>query len=168
MTPTVSSPLAQQVAALAAELRAHAAADAGMRAAVAALISACVLRIFALLEDLITLWQSGQLPPLAQASPRRQTAPKSPISGLRTRHAVQRPARQLRPQPARMPAPAQILSAAPRPSQSHPPGPRATAPWRVGASDRGVSCAATRPIGPPRRFFGPVPAPPSHAIFITI
>ena len=59
---THPSPLADDLA----HLRATAQAGSvrrGPRDAIAALLMACLARLFARLEDMLRLWQSGQLPP---------------------------------------------------------------------------------------------------------
>jgi len=74
-------PLAERIADMAAELRAtadEAAAQAGLVAALHALILAALVRIFTRLEDMVALWQSGQLPPLAPARHAERSAPNPP------------------------------------------------------------------------------------------
>ena len=85
MLLSTPSLLAQHVAGIHAELRAeadHHAAQAGVIAALHALILTALARLFARLDDLLALWQAGQLPPLIARAP--ASRPKSAVN-LRVR-----------------------------------------------------------------------------------
>ena len=170
MTSTATSPLAQQVAGFTAELRAHAATSAGVEAALRALICACLLRIMEQLEHLITLWQSGHLPPIPHhAIPNRANQPTSasqPAGTAPSQHSAIRQTRQRLPTRAPLPAsPASPASlAAARRRQQTPRDPNAP-DWRhlalrhpaagrvsVAAHNSGVANAAHRQTGPPSIF----------------
>ncbi len=93
------SPLAAQVAAITAGIRAESdlrAAEAGLIAALQALILATLARLFSRLESLIELWAAGQLPIPAHTPHRRATAPARPrpnsVPAPRARRAIPRPA----------------------------------------------------------------------------
>ena len=100
------SPLADQFAGL----RAAPTADNGsimLPAALHALIAAIFARIFARLEDLLRLWQSGQLPPpkthpvssrTPRQTPRRkQRTTNGTENHLSTNHVDKRPFKNLKP-----------------------------------------------------------------------
>ena len=76
-------PLASQVAGITADLRATAdlhAAQAGLVAALRALILATLARLFTHLEGLIALWQSGQLPAPENQFREHQNRPDGPAA----------------------------------------------------------------------------------------
>ena len=89
--------LAHHLAALTAELRAQAdraAAEAGLIAALHALILATLARLFTRLETLVDLWAAGQLPHLTQAvRPRATPAPAHPSPPRQAAIAAPRPHR---------------------------------------------------------------------------
>ena len=76
---------APQVASIAADLRATAdfhAAQAGLVAALHALILAALARLFTRLEDLVTLWQSGQFSAPASHIREPQSRPGGPMARM--------------------------------------------------------------------------------------
>ena len=114
---SIPTPLAIQVAGIAADLHAtaeHRAAQAGVVAALHALILATLARLFTCLEDLVTLWQSGQLPAPAPRLRHRQNQPAAAPAAIKrpaaNRAAPAAPPRPHSPNPARAPAPACIAT----------------------------------------------------------
>ncbi len=172
MSETSPPPLAEQVAAVAAELRLAAARrteEFGPIAAIQALILATLARIFTTLAGMVALWQAGLLPPLTPRRPsaaprphvlslasapalhpraqrqRHHIAPESPIP------TVPQPAPSVRPTPIGASAPAPILAPVLAPYPRHP------------------SHAALARAPPwPTRSKPPEPQPPPHANFVTI
>lgn len=142
------SPLAQHLAVILTDIRAgaaHQAARNGAVAALHALILAAFARLLTRFENLLTLWQSGQLAQPAPAQPpstqHHTTAPQ--IRPLRATTYPRRPARAL--PVTRHPAAQPATAAIPR-----PPEPRAT-------------------TAPQLSFFNALQAPsPTYAVFVTI
>jgi len=98
-------PLAQQVAGIAANMRAQAAdqaAQAGLIASLHALILAALAQIFAHLGAMFDLWQSGQLPPCPAPAPRSPSA----TTQRTTAHATPSPEPCRRPHARNSAAPA--------------------------------------------------------------
>ena len=94
----LSTPLAQQIAAITAAIRTeadHHANQAGLVASLHALIFAALSRLFTRLESILTLWQAGQLPHPAQSPhPRPALEPsESPRATTPITPAPRRPSR---------------------------------------------------------------------------
>ena len=147
MDQTLSTPLAAQVGAITAAIRAEAnqrAAQAGVIAALHALIFAAFARMVAGLEKLIQLWQSGLLPQASATAPRH-----SPPSAATTPHAHNGVSG---PSGLRASAPATTQPAATQPSAS-PDGHarRAAASSAVGLFPRAAA---------PRHAYAPGPQAP--------
>ena len=80
-------PFVQQLAGISATLRADAAAracESGVIAALQALLLAALLRLVDRLQELVTLWAAGQLPPPRPRAPRR-ALPYTRTTDCRTR-----------------------------------------------------------------------------------
>ena len=165
MLGTPPPPLAEQVAALAADLRLEAARqgeESGIIAALQALILISLARIFTSLERMVALWQAGLLPPPAPRRPRVATqhprsvapTPRRPRARRHSRATAPRSPAPLAPEPVRRPAPRPPITAAapvpaPFPPAARPRAPARAPPWRHLS----------------RRLQTP---PPLHAHFVTI
>jgi len=122
-------PLATRVAGIAADLRATAdlhAAQAGALAALHALILAAFVRLFDRLADLVTLWQSGQLPPPSRTQHRHPGS--SAKADARSRATTPNPARTR--QTARCPSPSRPVDPCSHQARSLSPRTAARAPGR--------------------------------------
>ncbi len=163
MSEITPPPLARQIGGIAAELRAHAqeeSARTGLAAVVHALILALLARIFGRLENMVALWQAGQLPALAP-QPARATA-RTPAPAA--------PANPWRWLAAFLPFPA-IPATEPR-RATHPRTPRQRQATRLAPCQAAPASpkraptpiAAARPSrARPRPFTPPVPALQAHA-----
>jgi len=117
-----------------------------------ALIIACLARIFARLEQIFLLWQTGQLPPPQARStqrptarrnaarrnvPRQNRAPLLPAPAPRARRHKSRVAT---PPPAQCPAPLHTIipSARPRPAHDPPAAMPAKNGQRTASSNRAI------------------------------
>ena len=144
----LSTPLAQQIAAITAAIRTeadHHANQAGLVASLHALIFAALSRLFTRLESILTLWQAGQLPHPAQSPhPRPALEPsESPRATTPITPAPRRPSR---------------ARAAPNPPAS-PPG---ASPMR--ANTAATTNARRSQPAPAHSPAANCPAPPSRRL----
>ncbi len=116
------TPLGAQIASLRKAGTAPSGADRRMlSAALHALIAAIFARIFDRLEQILLLWQSGQLPAPLIRAPRAATAPRQHLAKPRRHRASQRSRAPLpKPQAAKRPC-APNPSAASAPFTTPPP-----------------------------------------------
>jgi len=144
--------LAQALAGITAELRADAGAAPGVQAALRALVCACLLRIMEQLEHLLTLWRSGQLPPIPHRALRMASSPAPPKPASATSrplHVTTRPTRH----PRRAPSPLPTAPAVAPPRQS--PKTQPTPPdrrHRPAALHIRIRVVAHHHTGPPAIF----------------
>lgn len=163
------TPLAHQVAIMAAEMRAaadHQAAEAGLIAVLHALILATLARLLDRLETMVALWAAGALPARAPRQP-SPAHPRTQAESHVPRTAPRRTSRARPHQAQRQSAPVpEALFPAARPAQ-HPPGLRTPH-----ACPRHAPAASlTHPRARPSPAFLQKPAKPNaptHAYFITI
>ncbi len=152
--PPVPPPLAPQIAGLTAGLRAESAAladrygtiPARLVAAVHAMLLAALARLMDRLEQLLLLWQSGQLPQPAARPVIASTTPPTkfnPISPTRTKSS--RTLHTRSPPGATPPAPNPPIQTPPSGTRRERPGP-ASAP---------IPCHATIPPPPTRHARAP-------------
>lgn len=141
-------PLAQQVAGIRAGVHAqadHYAVRSGVVAALHVLILACLARLLARFEDILALWQAGQLPHRPAAHP-ISTGPIAPRSGTPRTPTRPRSPRAPRLRRARVTA---APSEAPRANQAarHPPS---TSPHQAGLPAHRRAHQSRPPPKPPR------------------
>jgi|GEM_PF-2270219 len=145
MLETAPPPLAQHIAGIAAGMRAMAddqAAQAGLVAALHALILATLARLLSRLEQMVELWQAGQLPepPPSRAAPprpapradipREHLQPTGQAQGPTQRHLSPHIRERNHPSPSAPPSPLRALAIRLRtarratfPSNTPPPHP---------------------------------------------
>jgi hypothetical protein len=143
------TPLAHQVAVMAAEMRAaadHQAAEAGLIAVLHALILATLARLLDRLETMVALWATGALPARAP----RQPGPARPRTQAESQFPRTAPRRTSRARPHQAQRPSapvpEALSPAASPTR-HPPGPRTpqTCPCHAPATPLPRPCARPGP-----------------------
>ncbi len=166
MSEHSTTPLAHQVAIMAAEMRAaadHQAAEAGLIAALHALILATLARLFDRLENMVALWAAGALPARAP----RQPSPARPRAQAESHSPRTAPCRTSRARPHQVPPELSAVPAArstPASPTQHPPGIRTP----MASSRRAPAASLPRARPDPAFLQNPAkPDAPTHELFIT-